>query len=166
MKGYDVFPNFFTVEEISTVEREFNKFQWELSGWSDSPEEKLFWFKDLHNSQFIKPLFHNKAECILGKKVETFRVYGNGQAHGQCGSFHKDTPGCEYTIVYFLHKNWKPEYGGHLVFIDDNGNYIDSIWPETNSAVFFNSNIKHCALEPTIHCKSQRVSVAYKCNVL
>ena len=70
------------------------------------------------------------------------------------------------SIVYFLHKNWKPEYGGHLVFIDDNGNYIDSIWPETNSAVFFNSNIKHCALEPTIHCKSQRVSVAYKCNVL
>ena len=70
MKGYDVFPNFFTVEEISTVEREFNKFQWELSGWSDSPDEKLFWFKDLHNSQFIKPLFHNKAECILGRSEE------------------------------------------------------------------------------------------------
>lgn len=166
MKQYDIFPNFFNNEEISIINKEFKHFHWELTGWSDSPNEKLFWFKDLISSEYITDLFKNKAEIILGKNIKTFRIYGNGQAHGQCGKFHKDSPGCKYTIVYYLHKDWKPEYGGHLILKGDNNEYIDSIWPETNSAVLFESDIYHCALEPTIHCKTQRVSIAYKFNVL
>lgn len=166
MKKYEVFPNFFDKNEIFNIEQEFNKFYWELSGWSQDPNDKLFWFKNLMDSFYITELFKNKVQNILGKKVETFRIYANGQSHGQCGNFHKDSPGCTNTVVYYLHKNWKPEYGGHLVLKEDNGDYIDSIWPETNSAIFFDSDIYHCALEPTIHCNSQRVSIAYKFNVL
>ena len=41
-----------------------------------------------------------------------------------------------------------------------------SILPELNKAVIFSSHLFHVGLEPTTHCKTQRVSIACKFKVL
>jgi Rps23 Pro-64 3,4-dihydroxylase Tpa1-like proline 4-hydroxylase len=96
------------------------------------------------------------------------RVYANGQAHGQCGMFHTDVPETSddsyYSLVYYIHEDWKYEYGGHLLIKNANG--CEFYWPETNSAILFNSKLQHCPLEPTIFCKSQRESIAFKFRIL
>ena len=98
------------------------------------------------------------------KQIEVYRLYANGQSHGQCGQFHQDIPGCDYSLVYYLHEDWQPEYGGHLMI--KNGDGIESYWPESNSAILFNSKLWHCPLEPTIYCRTQRLSIAFKFRIL
>jgi|688.fasta_scaffold798799_2 Rps23 Pro-64 3,4-dihydroxylase Tpa1-like proline 4-hydroxylase len=157
--------NFLTDDERNGLIMECNKYNWSLEGYSQStPETRTFWFKDLMKSIRIKNLFSYKIEEFLAKKIEISRVYANGQAHGQCGMFHQDIPGCEYSLVYYIHENWKPEYGGHLMI--KNGDNIESYWPESNSAILFRSDLWHCPLEPTVYCKTQRESIAFKFSLL
>lgn len=157
--------NYFTDEERQKIISETDRGHWNLEGWSqDTPHTRMFWYKDLNYSDVIKNLFKEKVEEYLGRPIEVDRVYANGQAHGQCGMFHKDTPGCDYSIVYYLHEDWKPEYGGHLMI--KNGDRYESYWPESNSAIMFNSDWDHCPLEPTVFCRTQRLSIAFKFRIL
>lgn len=160
-----VWKNYVTDAERNLLISECDLGKWELSGWSvETPETRLFWYKDLSYSDTIKNIFKYKIETFLGKLIEVSRVYANGQAHGQCGQFHQDTPGCDYSLVYYLHQDWKPEYGGHLMI--KQGDQVHSYWPESNSAIVFDSNLWHCPLEPTIYCKEQRLSIAFKFRIL
>ena len=152
--------------ERHIVKQESDKGHWELSGHSqDIPESRTFWYKDLMYSSAIIDIFTNKVETHFDRKIRVNRVYANGQAHGQCGLFHQDTPGCQYSLVYYPHTFWKPEYGGHLL-IRGLDLELHSIWPEPNSAVLFRSDLWHCPLEPTVHCKTQRESIAFKFSLL
>ncbi len=95
------------------------------------------------------------------------KLYTNGQAHGQCGFWHRDVPedmvGDFKTFVYFP-KPWRPEYGGHLI-VKENAEYI-SVLPEFNMGVLINSKDLHMGLEPTTFCKTQRESIACKFKVI
>jgi Rps23 Pro-64 3,4-dihydroxylase Tpa1-like proline 4-hydroxylase len=167
--------NFLDENEKHKVDFFCGHYVWELEGFSGG-SDKIFWKKDLWLSRFgkcksIEQTFKTKIEYLLNIKIETQRLYLNGQAHGQCGSIHSDLledsdPECEYmTAVYYVNKQWSPELGGFTVIVDNTDN-MHIVYPKPNSIVFFNSGFAHVGLEPTMHCKDQRVTLAHKFKVL
>jgi len=169
MENILVWKDFFSQEEKKIVLDESESAHWELSGWSQqTPLTRLFWFKDLFNCERAKELFKTKVQNYFNKQIEVSRLYANGQAHGQCGMFHTDVEPTEqgefYSLIYYLHEDWQPEYGGHLMI--KNGDNMESYWPESNSTIIFNSKLLHCPLEPTIYCRTQRLSIAFKFRIL
>jgi hypothetical protein len=172
MRDIFVDEEFLTQEERNILDKEFKMYSWELVG-SSIPEvqEPIYhWDKNLSTSLLIENLFKTKIEKFLNKNIRSREIYANGNTHGQCGVPHVDvleeTEGEYYTLVYYHHKNWKPEYGGHLILMQPGGKIIENIFPKSNSAVLFNSKMPHCPLEPTVHCKSMRISIAYKFRVI
>lgn len=167
--------NFLTETELAGFDHFCSHYVWELNGFSHSVD-KLFWKKDFWESELgkcdpIEQTFKTKIETLFNIKIETERLYLNGQAHGQCGSIHSDLledsdPECDYmTAVYYVNKAWSPELGGFTVIID-NADNMHIVYPNPNSIVIFNSGFAHVGLEPTIHCKDQRVTLAHKFKVL
>lgn len=167
--------NFLDETEMNGFDHFSSHYVWELEGYSHTTD-KLFWKKDLWESKWgkcepIENTFRQKIQSILNIKVETLRMYLNGQAHGQCGSIHSDLLGDEdlnhqyITAVYYANKEWKPEYGGFTVIIDKN-EQMHAVYPKPNSIVIFDSSLAHVGLEPTMHCKDQRVSLAHKMKIL
>lgn len=164
--------SFLTKEEIEMVDLEFDNPSWELSGGevilrSQGIPIKSFLYKELEGTK-IEELFKSKVESILNTKITTTRIYGNGQAHGQCAFLHvddNDEHSLSGSLVYYVHKQWPPFFGGHLIFTDGN-KVMKSVFPYPNSAVLFNSAMEHCALEPTIYCLDMRISIAYKFKVI
>jgi hypothetical protein len=169
--------SFLSKEEYDFVWQEFDKYNWEFIAGEHHRKQttplRVFWFKDLIESK-IEPLFKSKIEQFIGLKIRTNRFYGNGQAHGQDAFIHTDQEilgnemdNLQYgSLVYFLHKNWQPHFGGHLIFTDNSTNNIPrvtaSIFPHSNSAVMFNSRTKHMAFSPSIYCTDMRLSIAHK----
>lgn len=132
---------------------------------------RTFWYKELIESDYIENIFKTKVQDYIGKEIETHRLYLNGQAHSQTAWTHTDVPketeGEFGSVVCYIHQGWRPVYGGHLIFLDDSETEVtNSFFPKFNSALLFNSKMKHCALEPTVYCTTQRLSIAYKFKVL
>jgi hypothetical protein len=163
----EIIDNFFNTQELDTLLREVEKNQWKIGA---QPKQKTtgilpaFWFKDLYSPEVLK-LFTNKIESGIGRKIVINKLYANGQAHGQCSFWHTDVDegsiNC-FTVIYFL-KEWLPEYGGHLLLKTEK---TISIIPEFNKAVLFDSTIEHMGMDPTMHCKTQRESIACKFKVI
>jgi len=168
--------NFLGNDEIPAFDHFCDHYIWELRGFSHNTD-KMFWKKDFWESSLgkCKPIEHTfktKIESVFNIKIETERLYLNGQAHGQCGSIHSDLisgyfdPQYNYmTAVYYVNKTWSPELGGFTVIVDNSDN-MHIVYPKPNSIVIFNSGFAHVGLEPTIHCKDQRVTLAHKFKVL
>jgi hypothetical protein len=161
----EIIDNFFTADDLNVLISEVEKGQWQLHGSSvKKPYNPVFWFKDIIDTKATS-LFAASIQRGIGHKIIIDRLYVNGQAHGQCGDWHTDVEpkslNC-FTIVYFF-KKWQPEYGGHLLIKTDP---VTSILPEYNKAVLFDSTIEHMGMEPTVHCKTQRESIACKFRVL
>ncbi len=161
-----------TAEELSAVVNEIKECRWEFGGRGAAKDDtRDFWYMELDSCTTTETILKSKVESILKRPVEMDRLYANAQAHGQSAWIHSDVVAEEEgewgSLVYYIHDNWKPQYGGHLIFMtDDETTVTSSIFPKTNSAVMFNSKIKHMALEPTIYCKQQRLSIAYKFKIL
>jgi Rps23 Pro-64 3,4-dihydroxylase Tpa1-like proline 4-hydroxylase len=167
--------NFLNETEIGGFDHLCSHYVWEMNGYSHT-SDKLFWKKDLWQSQWgqcegIEQTFRIKIEDLLGIKVQTERLYLNGQSHGQCGSMHSDLledsdPNSQYlTAVYYVNKQWSPEMGGFTVIIDK-ADQMHIVYPKPNSIVIFDSGLPHVGLEPTMHCKDQRVTLAHKMKIL
>lgn len=163
---------FLSEMEMLSLDTEFKQYHWELVGSSipEVEEPTYHWDNNLNDSVLIRDLFTSKIQNFLNKRIETIKVYANGNTHGQCGHPHVDVletaEGEYYTLVYYHHKNWRPEYGGHLILMESGGKIIENIFPKSNSAVLFNSKLPHCPLEPTVHCKHMRISIAYKFRII
>jgi Rps23 Pro-64 3,4-dihydroxylase Tpa1-like proline 4-hydroxylase len=167
--------NFLTKPEQQAFATLCSHYKWELLGASYNIE-RIFWVKDLWESDLgkcegIESTFRIKLQEILGVQLLTERLYLNGQAHGQCGSVHVDNDSeddNEYiTAVYYVKSVWSPEYGGFTVILEKDETTIKYInYPEPNSIVVFNSKLPHVGLEPSAHCKSQRVTLAHKFKVI
>jgi hypothetical protein len=155
----EVINNFFNEEDLNLLNKEIQLSNWELSGFSiENSFNPKFWLKDIINTGAHK-LFKSKIENGIKQEITIDRLYVNGQAHSQCGDWHTDVKvnsiNC-FTIVYF-YKEWKPEYGGFLLIKETP---IVAVIPEFNKAVLFDSTLEHMGMEPTIHCKTQRESIA------
>lgn len=167
--------NFLTEKEVESFDHFCGHYVWEMDGFSHTTE-KMFWKKDMWESKWgkclpIEETFRSKLEQLFNIKLETERLYLNGQAHGQCGSIHSDLledsdPNAQYiTAVYYVNKQWSPEFGGFTVVIDKN-QLMHIVYPKPNSIVIFDSGLPHVGLEPTMHCKDQRVTLAHKMKII
>ena len=162
--------NLLTEEEYGKFWGDFNSSIWTFDGRETKHIDnhvRTFWYKELMGSGYILSTLKQKVESFVDNKILTQRLYANGQAHSQTAWIHKDVedniPGDYGTLIYFLHPEWKPIYGGNLFFTDESETQVtNTIFPKTNSAVLFNSKIKHCSLEPTVYCTYQRISIAFK----
>lgn len=168
--------NFLNEEESKGFDHFCTHYTWEMEGYSHNINSRIFWKKDFWGDKLgycepIETTFRQKLEILFDIKLETISLYLNGQAHGQCGELHSDLledsdPTQDYiTVVYYVNKQWSPEYGGFTVIIDNNEN-MHIAYPKPNSVVIFNSGFAHVGLEPTIHCKDQRVTLAHKLKVI
>ena len=161
----EIIDNFLTNKEIDFLTTEMVKGSWELGGSSNKNSvNPIFWYKNIINTDICE-LFLDTIQRGINRKIIIDRLYVNGQAHGQCGFWHTDVePGHNncFTVVYF-NKEWLPEYGGHLLI---RSSPVISILPEFNKAVLFDSTLEHMGMEPTVHCKTQRESIACKFKVL
>ena len=166
--------NFLTQEENKELSEHFNTPTWNVgAGEIDYRKHgvpvRSFLYKELIHVDWIKNLFYNKTKDIVKSDIEISRLYGNGQAHGQCGFPHNDDDSSDKfgSLVYYPDMSWKPLMGGHLVFIDpENDNVLQSVFPTGNSAVVFNSKMTHFALDPSPYCLDLRISIAVKFKVL
>lgn len=170
--------NFLNEAELQGFRHFIEHYVWELNGITDdTPTSRTFWIKDLWGDKWgkclpIEETFKTKIELLFNIKIATERMYLNGQAHGQCGTLHTDIldtqndDGDDYvTLVYYCNENWNVEYGGFTLVVDANNNK-NIIYPEPNSIVLFNSRFPHMGFEPSIHCKTQRVTMAHKFKVI
>ncbi len=165
--------NFLTEKQIEGLDYFSSHYVWEPEGHSyDS--KKVFWIKDLWESKWgecvhIEETFRTKIENLLQVKLQTKRLYYNGQSHGQCGSMHndmlQDEEGDFITVVYYANKQWSPEYGGFTVIVDNNDN-MHIVYPKPNSVVIFNSRFAHVGLEPTSNFAGVRTTIAHKLKVI
>jgi hypothetical protein len=173
-KIYEV-DSFLTEDELKQTIIEFEQGKWDLHAGELELRNthripiRTFWYKQLDHGGYIETILKKKIETILKCKIETIRIYGNGQTHSQTAWVHTDdstNDGNTYgSLVYYLHKNWQPHLGGHLIFVEGN-EVVKSIFPKSNSAVIFNSIMNHCALEPTVYCLDMRTSIALKFKVI
>ena len=165
--------NFLNDKEIEGFDYFCNHYDWKFGAYSYTTS-RLFWIKDFWESELgkcepIEQTFRNKVESLFNIKLCTERMYLNGQAHGQCGDIHTDVTeeneNDYITLVYYVNKEWSPEYGGFTVIVD----HLDNIhinYPKPNSVVIFNSRLPHVGLEPTYHCTTQRVTMAHKFKIV
>ena len=161
----EVINNFFTNKETNLLNTGIEKGSWLLRGSSNkTPVNSIFWYKNIINTNICQ-LFIDKIQRGIKHNIIIDRLCVNGQAHGQCGYWHTDVePGNNncFTVVYF-NKEWLPEYGGHLLI---RTSPVISILPEFNKAVLLDSTLEHMGMEPTVHCKTQRESIACKFRVI
>ena len=156
--------DFLSPSELDFLHNEVKFFNWDLIASSHETYRgtlPLFWFKSIFDSG-IRSIFQKKLQIIFNTEIEVTDLYVNGQAHGQCGFWHTDYPPSaekKFTMVYFPNE-WKPEYGGHLLIKKDDK--VHSFLPEQNHGVIFDGTLFHMGLEPTVHCKTQRESIACK----
>jgi len=167
MSNIIIINNFFNEEEVIQLEKDVASRYWELTGCSvavENTQNPKFWYKNIIDTPLYL-IFKNTIEKGIKNKIWIDKLYINGQAHSQCGTWHTDVPldvvNC-FTLVFFYQK-WLPEYGGHLLIKTEN---VISILPEYNKAVLFDSTIEHVGLEPTVHCKTQRESIACKFRII
>lgn len=165
--------NFLTQQQIRELNNIADSASWKLNGCSTTDVEglPLFWNKSLEGLN-AHNLFLKKTREVLqleqGDGIIHRAIYLNGQSHGQCGWWHRDCdPSDKYyrfSLIYFFSK-WPPEYGGHLLVKDPSTERVRSILPQYNMGVIIDATWQHLGMEPTIHCKTQRVSLAWKFDI-
>ena len=168
--------NFLTQEERMGFDELCSHYVWDPIGHSYDKNQKTFWLKDLWLGKFgqcydIEQAFRNKLEVLLNVRLQTEKMYLNGQSHGQTGSLHSDLdetsdPNSKYiTLVYYVNEEWNPEYGGFTVIVDKN-QQLHTVYPEPNSVVIFDSSLPHAGLEPTSKYPGVRVTMAHKFRIV
>lgn len=162
------------LENFSIITREHYNWQLRNTSYDDS---RLFWFKDLwagltveERAKEIEATFRARVQYLFNVECETVEMYMNGQTHSQCGKMHSDEkeewdPSAKYiTLVYYAHPEWSIEWGGFTAVETENGMHIN--YPEPNTALVFDSRLKHMAFEPTVHCPAMRITLAVKMKII
>ena len=67
------------------------------------------------------------------------------------------------TFLYYPNHEWNPNWQGHLIFFDKDGDEVSKIVEyKSNRAVLFPGTIKHYADAPSRFFNGLRISLAYK----
>lgn len=161
------------LENFTIITREH--YNWRLSNTSYD-DSRLFWFKDLwaglikeERAKEIEATFRARVQYLFNIETETIELYMNGQTHSQSGKMHSDEkedwdPNSQYiTLVYYAHPEWNIEWGGFTAVETKEGMHIN--YPQPNTAILFDSRLKHVALEPTVHCPAMRITLAHKMKI-
>lgn len=90
------------------------------------------------------------------------RLYANLHTFGLEGYPHSDSPrNNETTIITYLNREWKREWGGETAFYDGQ-EIVKSVMPKFGRVVCFPSRMTHCARAVSRICPEARVTLIVK----
>lgn len=104
-----------------------------------------------------KYIYEELLDCEFSIAIQHCGL--NGQTLGQDGVIHQDGNGL--TFLYYIQYDWKNDYGGDLIFFDDNDIEIDRVKFQPGKIIMFDSHIKHRAMAP-INTNKMRISLVIR----
>jgi Rps23 Pro-64 3,4-dihydroxylase Tpa1-like proline 4-hydroxylase len=104
---------------------------------------------------------HLKATHLKGHKL--VRCYANAHTYGVEGYVHSDTliEG-NYTTLIYLVPEWRSEWAGETVFMNDEGELVKSVLPKANRGVIFDGQQLHAARAVSRICPGLRITLMFK----
>ncbi|HEY2337458.1 MAG TPA: 2OG-Fe(II) oxygenase [Burkholderiales bacterium] len=140
--------------------------RWYFGNQSTEDGAVPFWKMDLDDSTPVRRLWeHARPRCeqLAGSALRMVRQYANGHTYGQGGRAHRDDGRAgTYTLLYYPMPEWRPEWEGETMFVDERGEIVAALKPEPNRAVFFDSRVPHYGRAPARLYSGLRVTIAYK----
>lgn len=140
--------------------------RWYFGNQSTEATALPFWKMDLDGCTPVTRLWdHARPRCeqLAGRGLRVARQYANGHTYGQGGRPHvDDSRAGTYTLLYYPMLEWRTEWEGETMFVNDQGEVIAAVKPEPNRAVFFDSRIPHYGRAPGRLYGGLRVTVAFK----
>jgi hypothetical protein len=110
---------------------------------------------------YLEAWEHIKANLLPDHVL--IRCYANAHTYGVEGYPHTDSSrNHDTTVVVYMNKNWRREWGGETVIYDGN-KIVHAELPEFNRALVFNGADWHCARSVTRICPEQRRTLMFKC---
>jgi SM-20-related protein len=158
---------------------------WSFGAYSDSsPEASRYWYK--HFAGYVKtgteeidldalegeleqnaPLVHRlwsklTSTSLRGHKLT--RCYANGYPSGAEGGMHLDSNiDTHFTVIYYPHLKWHPNFAGETVFLNQDGtDIIKSVYPRPNRLVIFPGTIPHVARGVSRRFPDLRITLMFK----
>ena len=117
----------------------------------------------------VKELWERVQEVIGDRKL--VRAYVNGYTYGTDAYYHIDDEWLftEYgdditseTVLIYLNDEWNRDWGGETSIIDDDDNFLASVFPAKNRGLVFDSNLWHRAGSVTRMCPELRSIIVFK----
>jgi hypothetical protein len=101
--------------------------------------------------------------------LEEERVYASANPFGTVHEIHTDyVEGIAkgITVMFYLNNNWKIDYGGETVFLDQSQNEIvKSIIPKSSRIIVFDGGHPHCAREVRRDVNDLRMVLTFKYKI-
>jgi hypothetical protein len=99
-----------------------------------------------------------------GEAYLPYRAYTNYAAYGDMLYTHADClpEARELTALWFLSRQWEPEWGGETMFFDASGDALFCTSPKPGRLVLFDGAIQHVGRPPSRICFTPRYSFAIK----
>lgn len=158
---------------------------WGYGAFSDpAPDASRYWFKhfagyvqtgqeDRHPDQIERELELNaplaaqmwrRIQPIVLPGHRLARCYANGYPFGSEGGLHMDSNiPSHYTLIYYPHLAWHPNYGGETLFFNARGDeIIAAAYPRPNRLVVFPGTIPHVARPISRRCPELRITLMFK----
>ena len=86
---------------------------------------------------YIQPRFMPTTPVLV-------RAYSNAHTYGVEGYIHRDSKfETDETCVIYVEKDWRPEWAGETVFLNDDEDVIKAVLPRYGRMTIFPGNIKH-----------------------
>lgn len=99
------------------------------------------------------------------KNYRLIRCYSNSHTYGVEGYPHRDSiRKNEITLVTYLNKNWKREWGGETLVYGKGNEIAYAQIPSWNKGLIFSSDQLHCARSVTRICPEQRITLMFKAS--
>jgi Rps23 Pro-64 3,4-dihydroxylase Tpa1-like proline 4-hydroxylase len=158
------YKNVCTVLDFIRIQKTIENGSWTTHGTSGMDSKVKFLYMNLISDPFFTETLKEQIESMVGRKLVLERVYANGQYPGLDGTFHQDnkSDGTFTFILYVnnIEKEELDEFHGTTEFKINES--IRAFQPDTNSGLFFPSNIWHRGRSPTRFFPSLRITVAWK----
>jgi SM-20-related protein len=121
---------------------------------------------ELGRSPALAPIFRlwQTLSSTILKGHEPLRVYANAHTFGVEGYVHTDSDDSQnyFTIIYYAHHYWEPNWAGETIFLEESGDVISAVYPKPGRIVFFRGATQHVARAPSRECPEIRISVVIK----
>ena len=112
----------------------------------------------------VPPTLAAIAVMRPGERYRAYRAYTNHAAYGDMLFTHTDCKpdARELTALWFLCRQWDPEWGGETMFFDESGDAIFAASPRPGRLVVFDGAIRHAGRPPNRICYAPRYTFALK----
>jgi len=153
----------------------FRYINWSFDG-SNLTEDSTKWSYNLNYKHEIEEKFLISSNMLLKKHgldkiFKLKRSYASANTYGFSGEYHTDDNAKEYneivTIMYYLNKEWNFDFGGETFFLNENRSEIEhAIIPKPGRAIIFDGNIYHGPRPLSKVCKSLRMVLTFKYELI